>query len=353
MPAAAAMPPAHGARRLYDWHDDDDSGNDSPAAFSTVSVGDLVESRRSLPRAPCAVSRWPKRGSGRTSAPSRTSRTDVLFGADALLLGQPDDSSVRQGSRPHRGASLDLEFGDDDRRRGRTRSKESRRRISAAGPPEELPTTRRLGYCTCLGARRVRTRCGGHLADGRRRRSRPPRPRPQLPSGGLLGMQAPSLSHRRRRPRLCTRSMSSGSAARRRTTSRRPAFSFMYWMAVASQWMASSAHPNCRRDVGRARQRRRRHGACSEICQCGLQDVSRHVRTVQRAQPRRGGLLAPAWRGDRRQSGEGARRCCYPFDGGTMWYDCPPIGTRHAGRLLPNVRRVEGSRASLVLRNRI
>ena len=78
------------------------------------------------------------------------------------------------------------------------------------------------------------------------------------------------------------------------------------WRWHHNGWLRRRGHPNCRRDVGRARQRRRRHGACSEICQCGLQDVSRHVRTVQRAQPRRGGLLAPAGRGDRRHSGEGA-----------------------------------------------
>ena len=144
------MPPAHGASRLYDWHDDDDSGNDSPAAFSTVSVGDTLRGKQAQPsRAPVPGRAQPKRGSGRTSAPSRTYRTDFLCGADALPLGQPDESSVRQGSRPHRGASLDLEFGDDDRRRGRTRSKESRRRISAAGPPEELPTTRRVGCVHC------------------------------------------------------------------------------------------------------------------------------------------------------------------------------------------------------------
>ena len=144
------MPPAHGASRLYDWQDDDDSGNDSPAAFSTVSVGGTLRGKQAQPsRAPMPGRAQPKRGSGRTSAPSRTSRTEFLFGADALPLGQPDDSSVRQGSRPHRGASLDLEFGDDDRRRGRTRSEKSRRRISAAGPPEELPTTRRLGCVHC------------------------------------------------------------------------------------------------------------------------------------------------------------------------------------------------------------
>ena len=144
------MPPAHGASRLYDWQDDDDSGNDSPAAFSTVSVGGTLRGKQAQPsRDPVPGRAQPKRGSGRTSAPSRTSRTEFLFGADALPLGQPEESSVRQGSRPHRGASLDLEFGDDDRRRGRTRSEKSRRRISAAGPPEELPTTRRLGCVHC------------------------------------------------------------------------------------------------------------------------------------------------------------------------------------------------------------
>ena len=110
------MPPAHGASRLYDWQDDDDSGNDSPAAFSTVSVGGTLRGKQAqLSRAPVPGRAQPKRGSGRTSAPSRTSRTEFLFGADALPLGQPDESSVRQGSRPHRGASLDLEFGDNVR----------------------------------------------------------------------------------------------------------------------------------------------------------------------------------------------------------------------------------------------
>ena len=43
------MPPAHGASRLYDWQDDDDSGNDSPAAFSVTPTAGTMNRRSGDP----------------------------------------------------------------------------------------------------------------------------------------------------------------------------------------------------------------------------------------------------------------------------------------------------------------